>query len=401
MCGKIFTSVHSSFQGNLSEKLKSRVLQPSGRGRRSTASSSAPSLTASSLSQAQASSLAAAAYGYPGLSGVSGMSPASLMAAYSKMPMSALSFGGMPGMNLASLAATNPMYASMYASMMPGLFGGMTGETEDAEAEDKEPGEITGGEHPPEPKEKKREKRSDQTSSKSKSSSPSSSAASSTTSSSAAASMHSAFPYMYNPMMFNPLYAQSLGGSFTLPSGLPTSFASLAQAQHMMNGIGDSDNEEERKTSSSKKSSSSADQDVAEDLSVRKSSGKSRHEKHGAQDLSVKKRPREDDGVEDLTVHKRLAQDRSPQDLSFRKKSHHESPEKSKPVELNIPKPPMHHQHKTPKRSKGLDSIVSSLSKKKGIDSLADALSKKAEKKLSPSKDGAASDLTKKDSGES
>ena len=61
----------------------------------------------------------------------------------------------------------------------------------------------------------------------------------------------------------------------------------------------------------------------------------------------------------------------------------------------------MHHQHKAQKRSKGLDSIVSSLTKKKGIDSLADALSKKAEKKLSPSKDGSASDLTKKDSGES
>ncbi len=350
--------------------------------------------------QAQAASSLAAAYpGYAGLSaGLSGLNSASLMAAYSKMPMSALSFGGIPGM---SLAAANPLYAQMYASMMPHLYGGLSGENpEDMPQEDKEVGELKNTEEPV--KKERHKERKEKSSPKSSKASSSTSGASGTTSTSPSGSTtnpHSAFPFMYNPMMFNSLYAQSLAGSFSLPSGLPTSFASLTQAQHMMNGVGDSDEEGARKSSSSSKkphsaSSSSIDnQYMAEDLSMRAPLGRSKHDKHGAQDLSVKKRTREE-GVEDLSVSKRHAHDRSPEDLTVKRKfGEHD---RSKPVELNIPKPPTHH-HRPHKKSKGLDNIVSSLAKKKGIDSLAESLTKRAESKLSPKKDSV-SDLGKRGS---
>ncbi len=384
-------------QGHLSESLKSRVIQPSGRGRRSAETSSASILQA----QAQASSLAAAYPGYAGLSGLSGLnSTASLMAAYSKMPMSALSFGGIPGM---SLAAANPLYAQMYASMMPHLYGGLSSENpEDTPPEDKELGEVKTTEEPV--KKERHKDRKDKSSPKSSKASSSTSGASGTTSTSPSGSStnpHSAFPFMYNPMMFNSLYAQSLAGSFSLPSGLPTSFASLTQAQHMMNGVGDSDDEGRKSSSSSKKahsaSSTSIDsQYMAEDLSMRAPLGRSKHDKHGAQDLSVKKRIREE-GVEDLSVSKRHAHDRSPEDLTVKRKC--SESERTKPVELNIPKPPTHH-HRPHKKSKGLDNIVSSLAKKKGIDSLAESLTKRAESKLSPKKDSVA-DLSKKVSEDS
>lgn len=165
-------------------------------------------------------------------------------AAYPKLSM------GMP-YNMASMyAAANPMYAASLASlgyMAQMQKAGMV----DAE---KEPGEITEGE----------ERKEDEKSGDERETSP----AKSTASSLASASAHPSFPFMYNPMLYaQSLYAQSLAAAnFTLPTGMPTSFSTLAQQQNLMNGTNEANSDKEETAAKS----DSEQGMIAEDLSVKK-----------------------------------------------------------------------------------------------------------------------------------
>jgi len=189
-------------KGELPDRLQHRIQMPSGRGR----GRGSPAYKSSSVVGGEYS-------GYPSvaaLSAMGGLNPASLMAAgFPKMAMG-MPFGGVPGLGMA-----NP-YVQSLASF--GMIPGMSAKS------------SAGGDDDSEGKTKDDE------------GSPGKSGASS---SSTTPTPHPSFPFMYNPMMFNPLFAQSLG-NFSLPTGLPTSFASLVQAQAagMTNGAGDSEIEE-------------------------------------------------------------------------------------------------------------------------------------------------------------
>ena len=220
------------WQGKLPEKLVSRVLPPSeghGRGRRPSA------MMQQVMSQGD--------FVYPNMTmgALAGLTP-SMMSNYPKMAMS-MPFGTLPGLGLA-----NPMYSLAGFGMM----GGATS----MNAEDKE-----------ENKAKDSDNESDDGAQSSSSTKP-----------------HPSFPFMYNPMMFNPMFTQASLGNFTLPMGLPTSFASLAQhaqAQQMVNGMKDSDDEEPQTLAER----SETEQDlVAEDLSVKR---KTSQEKISAQGSAV------------------------------------------------------------------------------------------------------------------
>ena len=187
------------------------------------------------------------------LSALQGMSStAGLYAAYPKLAMGGVNpYASMANMaSMASMyAAANPMYAASLASL--GYMAQLQKASGSSEG-DKEPGEVTDGE------EKKESGKSDE-----EKESPNK-----TSTASALSAAHSSFPFMYNPMLYaQSLYAQSLAAAnFTLPTGMPTSFSTLAQQQALSNGIsGDSDKEEV----------SRSDDDagmVAQDLSVKKPS---------------------------------------------------------------------------------------------------------------------------------
>ena len=216
--------------------------------------------------------------------------------------------------------------------------------------------------------------------------------------SSSTPSMHPSFPYMYNPLLFNQLYAQSLAAAnFQLPTNVTASFASLAAAQqNMMNGMAgrsaDSDAEAEPKPE--------AEQDAAEDLSVRSHSSKSKSavQEHVA-DFTVKKKRREHRHHDhqsaadlsmnsastslDLSLKSSRADKSASLDLSVKcreshKKSPETTPEKSKP--------PVMAKHKSPKALmdviKELKSNKQKVTKSRNVSSKDDG----SKTNISPSK---------------
>ena len=196
------------FQGNLPESLCTRVTVPSGRRGRKPANSE----YLNSLSSMAALSNSAGLVGYP-----------------MGMP-----FGGLAGFGLA-----NPMYAAATGfGMMP---GSVVKPDDDSDTE-----------------------------SGTRDAKDASESSSSTTVASAAGAMpHMSFPFVYNPMLFNQVYAQSLGAaSYMLPNSMST-FASLARAPTDNSATKgdattpvDSDDAEPASTQA---------QPVAEDLSMKKS----------------------------------------------------------------------------------------------------------------------------------
>ena len=203
--------------------MKDRVPEPHGRRGRRSESSSLSSM------MADYSNYAAAA----GMGAYTGMN--ALMPGFPKLPFP-MGYGGLAGLNMASMYGLGSRFG-----LLPGALPGKSGE----ESEEKEAGETEDSKSP----------------SKSKASA---------TSSSSSTTPHPSFPFMYNPMMFNPLLAQSMG-SFSLPSTLPTSFATLAQAGSSgINGVEDSD---------------------ADNIEQSEPTDLTEHEQEVAQDLSVKKSP--------------------------------------------------------------------------------------------------------------
>nr|QVX32607.1 CHD6/7/8/9 [Platynereis dumerilii] len=191
--------------GTLPERYHKRILKPSGRGRKPNSVLNATRtpgdlFTAAGLNASYAQ-----------------LASAGLLSGYPKMPMG---FGGIPGLGF------NPMYAAQLAQF--GMLQGLT----------KEEGQLAEEEEPQEKPKSKEEKKSSSSSSPAKSKASPGSTKSPSTSSSSNITPHPSFPLMYNPMMFmnNPLFAQSLAAGFTLPSGLPTSFASLASQGKLPNG---------------------------------------------------------------------------------------------------------------------------------------------------------------------
>jgi len=178
--------------------MQSRVLMPSGRGRRSNAviaaAAAAMSTTSSPIPQASTS----ASDFYNTLASLSAMTGGSSAAA------SLMGYAGMPyTLGLGALGLTNPMYAASLASlgMLPGMaaLSGLDGSV-DAEKDTRECKGDKGG--------SSKDKDHHGTSETDELGAGSSS------------SIHPSFPYMYNPLLFNPLYAQSLAAAasnFTLP----------------------------------------------------------------------------------------------------------------------------------------------------------------------------------------
>lgn len=157
-------------QGNLPESLCTRVTAPSGRRGRKPANSE----YLNSLSSMAALSNSAGLMGYP----------------------MGVPFGGLAGFGLA-----NPMYAASTGfGMMP---GGVAKPDDDSDAESGMRDAKDGV---------------------------SESSSSTTVASTAGGVPHMSFPFVYNPMLFNQVYAQSLGAaSYMLPNSMST-FASLARA---------------------------------------------------------------------------------------------------------------------------------------------------------------------------
>ena len=158
-------------------------------------------------------------------------SAANLYANYNKLAMP---------YSMASMYMSNPMYAASLASL------GYMAQLQ----KDKEPGEITEAEEQKDEEvasgdEKDKEAEATKTS-------PGKSLPSHLA--------HPSFPFMYNPMLYaQSLYAQSLAAAnFTLPTGMPTSFGTLAQ----MNGVAEADSDKEE-------AAKSGDEQIAQDLSVK------------------------------------------------------------------------------------------------------------------------------------
>ena len=225
------------FQGNVPESMHSRILKPSGRGRKPNAhpNSAYGQYVASAANASQMNNYASM-----------------LSSQYVKMNMAA--YAGLSGM------AFNPaMYAATLANY--GLIPGATttkSATEEAEAkedeDDLEEGEIrrdkgvVGG-----------------------SAGTAQAAAAGAAAKSSAASPHPSFPVMYNPMLFmnNPLFAQTLG-SYGLSPGIATPFASLSGANaSLVNGTATAADSDTKDTPA--KSDDEKENSQAEDLSVKSS----------------------------------------------------------------------------------------------------------------------------------
>ena len=167
---------------------------PSGRGRRSAAAIAAaalqPSTTASSSAPAQpASDFYNTLASLSTMTGGGGSAAADLMR-FSSMPY---------GLGLGSLGLTNPMYAASLASLgiLPGMLSipGFDGEG------DKDVVKSGGS------KEQDRSTGED--------------------SDVPTSSLHPSFPYLYNPLIYSQLYAQSLAAATASNFGLPGPFGSL------------------------------------------------------------------------------------------------------------------------------------------------------------------------------
>jgi hypothetical protein len=89
-----------------------------------------------------------------------------------------------------------------------------------------------------------------------------------------ATSSAAAFPLMYNPMLYNSIIAAQMG-NFSLPANIPTSFATLAQAQaQMLNGAAAAAAAAAAATAAASKNNSDSEdnpeQMEAQDLSIKK-----------------------------------------------------------------------------------------------------------------------------------
>lgn len=326
------------------ERLHKRILKPSGRGRK-------PNTVLSS-------SRSPTDFGFPAtsLSSYASLANASMLSSY-KLPMG---FGALPGLGF------NPMYAASLASfgMMPGL------KLPDDDEEEK-------------PKESSKEKSKEKSSSTSKSSSSTSPSKSKSSpksthspTTSASSVPHPSFPLMYNPLMFNPLFAQSLGG-FTLPTGLPTSFASLANQSKLLNGVGDSDDDtppskHSKSDKDDRKSSKhlSAKEILAKDLSAKHNSKTLSSKNLSAKDMSVKDFSLKGMSAKDLTSSKHQSMKDMAKDLSVKSHTH----SSSAPQDLSVKKKTKEHHslhHNAQEEVQDLSAPVDFSSKSKSHSSLA------------------------------
>ena len=189
---------YSLLQGNLPEEMQSRVLLPSGRGRRSAAAIAAAAAALQPCTQSSSSAPAPppASDFYNTLASLSAMTGSSGSAAADLMRFSTMPYG----LGLGSLGLTNPMYAASLASLgiLPGMLS-MPGFDGEAEKDANNSGS----------KEPERSAASDD--------------AGVPTS-----SLHPSFPYLYNPLIYSQLYAQSLAAATASNFGLPEPFGSLA-----------------------------------------------------------------------------------------------------------------------------------------------------------------------------
>ena len=248
-----------SLQGNLPDKLKNRIHASMGKRR-----GRPPSIMTSSMVGSD--------YGYPAassMSALSGLATSGMMAGL-KMPFG-MPFGSMPGLGI------NPMFNLAGFGLMGAAAAAAAG-TSSLPSASKSVSDSVGKEESSSSSSKKDGKSPAKASPKS----------SSKSSSSNPTTPHPSFPFIYNPLLYNPLFAQSLG-NFNLPTNIPTSFASLAQAG-VLNGLprgaaaaaGAVDSEEDE--SCRPKSSDVHDQEIAQDLSMKKATNlstkkKDRHER--------------------------------------------------------------------------------------------------------------------------
>ena len=219
-------------QANLPEELHSRILTPSGRGRRSATATVGSSPSTSSDFYSAMAGLSAMTGGGGGFMGYPNM-------AYP--------------LGLGSLGLSNPMYTASLASLglLPPGFGKLgTGATsEDEKSKNNDSGnEMGAGGSKDEPD----------------------------MGLPGMPQLHPSFPFMFNPMLLNQLYAQSLA-SLNLPPGFASSFASLGLPPMPGNSAGtDSETDDRPADVSPPKSSSrqrpsispSASQAEPEDLSI-------------------------------------------------------------------------------------------------------------------------------------
>ncbi len=299
------------------------MLKPSGRGRKPN------NVLAQQRAAMDYNALSASMSSYASLAS------AGLLGQYPKM---AMGFGAMPGLY-------NPMYAASLAGfgMMPNMAKAVaaaaaaassSGDEENKEKAEKD--EVESKEESP----KKKESPSKEGSSE-------------------AVVPHPSFPMMYNPMLFNPLFAQNLG-NFTLPTGIPTSFASLAQHQ-LLNGVKDSDEGEQEAAKITKEAEL-----MVQDLSMKAS--------RAAQDVSVKKKHRDKEGHSKHRDHASIERHKDKEKRTTR-------PEQTEPMDFSKKKESK--EYKEQPKKVGLESIVKNL-KDKPKKGLADIVKNLSEKKDKP-----------------
>ena len=181
-------------QGNLPDEMQSRVLMPSGRGRRSAAAIAAAALLPSTASSSSSAPAPSSSDFYNTLASLSAMTASSGSAAADLMRFSSMPYG----LGLGSLGLTNPMYAASLASLgiLPGMLSipGFDGEGDK---------DVNSGCS----KEQDRSTGDD--------------------SDIPTSSLHPSFPYLYNPLIYSQLYAQSLAAATASNFGLPGPFGSL------------------------------------------------------------------------------------------------------------------------------------------------------------------------------
>ncbi|XP_061162484.1 chromodomain-helicase-DNA-binding protein 8-like [Saccostrea echinata] len=281
-------------KANLPKNLLSRVSTPSSERRRGRPRERDLSASLLSDNPYSAASLAASMSAFPGLG---------LMSGFGKMPL------GMPFGTLPNLGLTNPMLAG-FAGLMPGLSPSTMAKSMESET--------------------RKEKSPSSSKESSKSKSPSSSQ-----------TPHPSFPMLYNPLLFNPLLAAQAaqGLNFSLPTSLPSSFASLAQSG-LVNGQGDSDLEEGEIKRYSQ--AEHREQEMAQDLSVRRKEAHSHHRKRKSYEVS---RPAEAASVRDdqdqaacldLSIKSKPKDSPKASDMSSRSHSTSESPKDSSKTKNKI-----------------------------------------------------------------
>jgi len=168
---------------------------PSGRGRRSAAAiaAAAAALQSSTPSSSSAPAPPASDF-YNTLASLSAMTASSGSAAADLMRFSSMPYG----LGLGSLGLTNPMYAASLASLgilpgmlsMPGFDGEGDKDTKSSGTKEQDRSAVDDGDVP-------------------------------------TSSLHPSFPYLYNPLIYSQLYAQSLAAATASNFGLPGPFGSL------------------------------------------------------------------------------------------------------------------------------------------------------------------------------